>query len=121
MSALQIIAEQRLGKKALTSHPRLYQALRQIERSVQTGKPSETERARIASLVELCVAYAAESDSDEKENIIRAMEEISENAPLELPTETVEDWEARLNSEDPSFRKAKETSKQRRRRLSAQT
>lgn len=117
MSVLQIIAEQRLGKKALTAHPRLYQALRQIEQSVKAGKPSETEKARIASLVELCVAYAQESDSDEKENIIRTLEEISENAPLELPTETVDDWETRLNSVDTSFRKAKEASEQRRRKF----
>jgi len=117
VNVLEIIAEQHLGKENLAAHPQLQQALRRIEQSVQAGNPNEEEKARIASLLELCLAYTHESDRTEKENIIRTLEEISENAPLDLPTETLDDWEERLKSKDLDFRKAAEGLERRRRQF----
>jgi hypothetical protein len=103
MSVLEIIAEQRLGTKNLADHPRLRAALKRIEQSVRRVNPTEDERARIASLVELCFAYEAEPEAEKKANILRSLEEISENEPLELPSETIEEWEEKLDSNDSAF------------------
>jgi DNA-binding XRE family transcriptional regulator len=108
MSVLEIIAEQRLGAKNLAGHSRLRAALQQIDDLARRKDSSEDEKARIASIVELCFAYERESDSDEKANILRTLEEISGNEPLELPTETIKEWEGQLVSKEPAFAKAKE-------------
>jgi DNA-binding XRE family transcriptional regulator len=107
MSVLEIIAEQRLGAKNLAGHPRLRAALQRIDNLARRKGSSEDEKARIASIVELCFAYERESDSDEKANILRTLEEISENEPLELPTETIEEWEGKLVSKERAFAKEK--------------
>lgn len=107
MGVLEIIAEQQLGAKQWASHPQLRAALERAEKSVQRPDLSLDEKARITSLVELCFAYERETDSDEKANILRTLDEISANEPLELPTVSVEQWEAKLNSGDPAFAKAK--------------
>lgn len=107
MGVLGIIAEQRLGTKAWLSHPQLRAALERIDQSVRRPNLHEDEKARIASLVELCFAYERESDPEEKANILRTLEEISANEPLELPTETVEKWEGKLEASSADFRKAK--------------
>ena len=112
---LEIIAERNLGTETLANHPELRAALRQIDNLVRDGDPSEDERARIASLVELCSAYEGESDTKEKANILRTLEEVSANQTLELPAETVEQWEERLASEDRAFAKAQDTLVRRRR------
>lgn len=108
MSVLEIIAEQRLGAKNLTRRPQLRAALQRIDNLTRRKDSSEDEKARIASIVELCFAYERESDRDEKANILRTLEEISEYEPLELPTETVEEWEGKLVSKEPAFAKEKE-------------
>jgi DNA-binding XRE family transcriptional regulator len=46
---------------------------------------------------------------------LRTLEEISANQTLELPTETIEQWEKHLASSDQSFAKAKDTLDRRRR------
>jgi DNA-binding XRE family transcriptional regulator len=114
MTVLEIIAEQSLGRHTLAAHPELRDALRRIDSLARDSDPNEDEKARIASLVELCSAYAAETDGDEKANILRTLEEISVNQPLELPTETVERWEDRLASRDQAFAEAKATLDRRR-------
>lgn len=43
------------------------------------------EKARIESIITLCLEYDRETDTDEKENILRTLVEIITNAPLELP------------------------------------
>lgn len=108
MTVLEIIAEQRLGIKYLAAHPRLRAALQRIDNLARRKTSSEDEKARIASIVELCFAYEREADSDEKANILRTLEEISGNEPLELPTEAIEEWEDALSSKAPAFAKAKE-------------
>ncbi|MCX6969510.1 MAG: hypothetical protein NTV93_05055 [Verrucomicrobia bacterium] len=42
----------------------------------------------------------------EKENILRTLEEISANKPLELPAESVGVWEAGLKATDAGYAKA---------------
>ena len=66
MGVLEIIAEQRLGAKEWEEHPQLRAALERIDQSVRRPNLHEDEKARIASLVELCFAYERESDPEEK-------------------------------------------------------
>jgi DNA-binding XRE family transcriptional regulator len=107
MTVLEIIAEQRLGTKNLAGHPRLRAALQRIDDLARRTDSSQDEKARIASIVELCFAYEREGDVEEKANILRTLEEISGNELLELPTETVEEWENKLSSQNSAFAKAK--------------
>lgn len=107
MGVLEIIAEQRLGTKEWEAHPQLRAALGRIDQSVRRPNLHADEKARIASLVELCFAYEREFDPEEKTNILRTLEEISANEPLELPTENVEKWEGNLEAGDANFGKAK--------------
>ncbi len=102
MTVLEIIAEKHLGARALKRHPLLRAALTRIEDAANRG----AEKERIASIVELCFEYDKESDPDEKENILSALEEISSNEPLELPSESVEEWEQRLKVTDSGYKKA---------------
>lgn len=108
MGVLEIIAEQRLGAKEWASHPQLRAALGRVEQSTRHATLDSDEKARIASIVNLCFAYDRESDSEEKANILRTLEEISANDPLELPSETVEEWEEKLTSTDAAFAKARQ-------------
>jgi DNA-binding XRE family transcriptional regulator len=114
MTVLEIIAEQRLGTKNLARHPRLRAALQRIDHLARRRHSREDEKARIASIVELCFAYERETNIEEKANILRTLEEISENEPLELPFQTVEEWEEKLSSKDPTFANAKEAMDRRR-------
>src|SRR5882757_9541014 len=95
MSVLEIVAEKHLGVKTLKKHPQLRAALRRIEGAATRGG----EKERIASIVELCFEYERETDAEEKANILRTLEEISANEPIELPTESFEEWDARLKEE----------------------
>src|SRR5687767_9433508 len=103
MGILEIIAEQELGPKAWRNHPQLRAAFGEIEQLVRVRELLPHEKARIASLVELCCAYDREQDTDEKANILRTLEEISENSTLELPQETLEEWEHSLEDDSPGF------------------
>ncbi len=74
MRVLEIIAEQRLGVKNLAGHPRLRAALQRIDDLAHRNDSSEDEKARIASIVELCFAYERESVGEEKANILQTLE-----------------------------------------------
>ena len=102
MSVLEIVAEKHLGERTLRSHPKLRAALQRIEGS----SALEAERERIASIVELCFEFDRETDPDEKKNILRTLEEISANQPLELPTESIEEWEGMLKVKDAAYARA---------------
>lgn len=108
MGVLEIIAERRLGVKELDSHPALRAALERVEQSTRRSVVDEDEKARITSIVDLCFAYDREADPDERANILRTLEEVSANEPLELPVETADEWGARLNSTDSAFAKESE-------------
>ena len=102
MSVLEIVAEKHLGMNILKKHPQLRAALRRIESAATQG----AEKERISSIVELCFEYDRETDADEKANILRTLEEISANEPIELPVESVEQWDARLKEENPAYARA---------------
>jgi DNA-binding XRE family transcriptional regulator len=114
MGILEIIAEQRLGPKEWEAHPDLRAALGRIEQSVCRPNLLEDEKARITSVVELCFAYEREDDLDEKLNILRTLEEVSANEPIELPKESIEEWDRKLESTDKAYAKAKQKLEQRR-------
>lgn len=102
MNVLEIVAERHLGESALRKHPKLRASLKSIE-----GSPTlEAESERIASIVDLCFEFDRETDPEEKENILRTLEEISANKPLELPTESLGDWEERLKAKDAGYARA---------------
>jgi DNA-binding XRE family transcriptional regulator len=102
MSVLEIVAEKHLGATTLRKHPQLRAALRRIEGS--TGRDAEKER--IASIVALCFEFERETDPEEKANILRTLEEISVNEPIELPKESLEQWDARLKKSNPAYARA---------------
>jgi DNA-binding XRE family transcriptional regulator len=107
MGVLEIIAERRLGAKQLASRPKLRASIARADHTARNATMTDDERARIESIVELCFEYDRENDPDEKANILRTLEEISANAPLEAPAATVGEWEEKLKTEDSSY--AKET------------
>lgn len=106
MGVLEIIAEQRLGLTALKSHPKLRRAFEKVEEATRRPKISADEKARIAAIVELCFEYDRESDPEEKANILLTLDEISANEPLELPSQSIREWEAELKAQDASYAKA---------------
>lgn len=115
MTILEIIAEQSLGAHSLAKNPELRARLQRLDASVRERRPGEDEKARIASIVELCSAYESESAIGEKENILRTLEEVTMNETLELPNESIEKWEEDLASNDQAFASAKDKLDQRRR------
>ena len=102
MNVLEIIAEKHLGASALKRHPQLRAALTRSGGSAV----QEAEKERIASIVALCFEYERESNAEEKENILHTLEEISANEPLEIPTDTAEDWAQKLRVSDAGYAKA---------------
>lgn len=105
MTVLENIAEKHLGVSALKKHPHLRVALMRSGDSVVP----EAEKERIASIIELCFEYDRESDPEERKNILRTLEEIFANEPLQIPTETVEDWERQLKRSDIAYARADAT------------
>ena len=108
MGVLQIIAEHHLGVATLRKHADLRRSLTRIDDIFfqRNAAAEEAEKERIASIVKLCFEYDRESDLEEKENILRTLEEISSNQPIELPQQSVEDWEKQLVRKDATFAKA---------------
>ena len=58
-----------------------------IERMYEAINADDKARVevRMESIITLCLEYDRETDTDEKENILRTLVEIITNAPLELP------------------------------------
>jgi DNA-binding XRE family transcriptional regulator len=108
MGVLEIIAEHHLGVATLLKHGGLRRSFAHLDAlfSKKNAGAEVGERERVASIVELCFEYDRESDPEEKENILRTLEEISSNEPLELPAQTVEEWEEALRGSDNAFAKA---------------
>ena len=114
MGCLEINGAQRLEAKEWAYNPLLRAALERAEQSVRRPGLSQDEKARIASLVELCFAFDRETDSEEKANILRTLEEISANEPVELSATSIEKWEEELDSGNAAFAKAKQKTNRRR-------
>lgn len=102
MSVLELVAEKHLGEETLRSHPQLRAALKRVDETTD----ARAGRERIASIVELCFEFYRETDAAEKENILRTLEEISANQPLELPTQDMEDWDRDLRKSSTAYAKA---------------
>ena len=116
MGILEIIAEERLGKSVLAHHSELKSCLRKIERATEARSPSQTsdeDKQRIAAIVELCFEYDREKDLEERKNILRTLNEIATNDPVELPAETIEQWDDRVAAEDRTYAALKDKDEQR--------
>jgi len=108
MEILELVAEKALGKSVLARHSELKSGLRKIDKNTGTRPASETsadEEQRIAGIIELCFEYKRETDPEERQNILRTLDEIVRNEAIELPTETIEDWDDKLAAEDREYRK----------------
>jgi DNA-binding XRE family transcriptional regulator len=105
VGVLEIIAERRIGREVFRSHPGLLPALEAAENAARRSRASEEDKARIAAIIELCFEYDQEQDPDEKENILRTLAEISSNKPLELPTETADQWDKSLKAQNVPYAK----------------
>jgi DNA-binding XRE family transcriptional regulator len=108
MEILEIVAETSLGKAVLARHSDLKHGLRKIDKGTGTRAASQTspeEKRRIAAIIELCFEYRRETDPEERKNILRTLDEIVKNEPIELPTQTVEEWDDKLATEDREYRK----------------
>lgn len=103
MGALAIIAGERLGKATLAKRRKLRNRLETIDTAAthRTGVGRTQEYAtHVAEIDELLFEYARESDPDERKNILRTLEEIVEDEPVALPTQSIEEWSDRLSPGD---------------------
>ncbi len=106
MGILEIIAEERLGKSVFADYSQLKSSLRKIERATEArsaSKTSDEDKHRIAAIVELCFEYDREKDAGERDNILRTLNEIAKNKPVELPTGTIEQWDKKEAAEDQAY------------------
>jgi DNA-binding XRE family transcriptional regulator len=105
MGVLEILAERNLGAKALRRYSTLRPGLSRLDRKAShNGKQAdEFEKERIVSIVRLLNEYATEKDPEERENIVRSLKEIVLNEPLELPVQSLEDWESELKASDKGY------------------
>lgn len=98
MEVLELV-ETSLGKKVLARHSKLRSALQQVTKRSMARKTVRTtaeEKQRIAAIVELSFEYKRETDPQERKNILRTLDEIAANKPIELPTQTIEQWDDEL-------------------------
>jgi len=115
MEVLELVAEQSLGKAVLARHSDLKSGLRKIDRT-GTRPASETsaeEKQRIAAIIELCFEYIRENNAEERNNILRTLDEIVKNEPIELPRQSIEQWDDQLASEDREYAKLRRNDEKR--------
>jgi hypothetical protein len=67
------------------------------------NKPCE-QGERISAIMELCSEYQREKDPEERENILRTLDEIVRNEPIEMPSQTLDQWDDELEAEDYEYR-----------------
>ena len=105
MEVLELV-ETSLGKQVLARHSKLRSALKQVDKrsAARTSvRTTPEEKQRIAAIVELSFEYKRETDPKERKNILRTLDEIAANKPIELPTQTVEQWDDELAAEDREY------------------
>ena len=101
MNVLEIVAEN-IWENAPCESTRIRAALRR-----RRGLSGSRCGARANCLiVDLCFEFDRETEPNEKENILRTLEEISADRPVELSTESIEEWEGRLKATDLGYAKA---------------
>jgi DNA-binding XRE family transcriptional regulator len=116
MEVLELVAEQSLGKAVLSRHSDLKSGLRKIDKRTGTRAASETsaeEKQRIAAIIELCFEYKRENDAEERKNILRTLDEIVKNEPIELPAQSIEQWDDQLASEDREYARLRRSDEKR--------
>jgi DNA-binding XRE family transcriptional regulator len=103
MGALAMIAEERLGKSTLAKRRKLRNRLEKID-AAATGRAgsrrTQEYTKHVAAIDELLFEYARETDPDERKNILRTLEEIVEDEPVALPTQTIEEWGEQVSAGD---------------------
>jgi DNA-binding XRE family transcriptional regulator len=107
MGVLQIIATKHLGETILQTKTGLKRSLDKLDAQANRDA-SHGERERIAAIVELCFEYDRETDPSERANILRTLEEIAANAEIELPSQTIEEFESELVRTDSAYKAASE-------------
>ena len=108
MEVLELVAEKSLGKAILARHSDLKSGLRRIDKRTGMRSASQTsaeDKQRIAAIIELCFEYKRENDAEERENILRTLDELAKNEPVELPTQSLEQWDNRLASGNREYAK----------------
>ena len=101
-----MIAEKQLGSSLLKRKPRLKKFLGRLDNKAggQISKEqAEAEKERIAAIVELCFEYEREKNSAERKNILRTLEEIAANEPVEIPQGSLDDFESHLIQTDSRY------------------
>lgn len=102
------LVETSLGKEVLSRHGKLKSALQQAHKKSAKRpriRTSEEEKERIAAIVELSFEYKRETDTEERANILRTLDEIAANQPIELPVENIEKWDDELAAGDREYAK----------------
>ena len=105
MEVLELV-ETSLGRQVLARHSKLRLALQQADKRSSSRTRVRTapeEKQRIAAIVELSFEYKRETDPQERKNILRTLDEIAANQPIELPTQTVEQWDDELAEKDREY------------------
>jgi DNA-binding XRE family transcriptional regulator len=111
MEVLELVVEKSIGKEVLARHSKLKSALRKVDKrgSTRTGaRSTEEERQRVTAIIELCFEYRREIDPEERQNILRTLDEIAANQPIELPSQNVEQWDEELAARDRDYAKLRE-------------
>ncbi len=111
MEVLELVVEKSIGKAVLARHSKLKSALRKVGQrgSTRTGACStEEEKQRITAIIELCFEYRRESDPEERQNILRTLDEIAANQPIELPSQNIEQWDDELAARGRDYAKLRE-------------
>lgn len=110
MQVLELV-ETSLGKQLLARHSKLRSALQQADKksAARTTVPTTPEeKQRIAAIVELSFEYKRETDPEERKNILRTLDEIAANEPIELPGQSAEQWDDELAAEDREYAKLRQ-------------
>ena len=64
------------------------------------------EKERITAIDDLLHAYGQERDADERRNIEQTLQELLQNASIEVPNDTIDDFELHLIKTDKAYAKA---------------
>ena len=108
MEVLELVVEKSIGKDVLARHSKLKSALREVDKRSRTrpgARSTEDEKLRITAIIELCFEYRRENDPEERQNILRTLDEIATNQPIELPSQNIEQWDRELAARDRYYAK----------------
>jgi hypothetical protein len=102
MSVLEFAAEEKVGLTVLMRYPEIARGLRQVELQLSAASHDslpEHERIRLRHILDLCFEYDREGDETERENIASTLLELTRNDTMELPTQSLIEWEKSVTKE----------------------